>query len=1642
MLFVQAVAENDSLEQDKGALQRELVRVREEMERVHSLLDSSHSTAVQQRTSMWEKCAVHYANRSARSEVRFLFYGWKHTTQNVRRLVSLSALTNERGSLESVDLQLVWTSWLYVIQEGRCQQLQVQLEEEVRKAKSAVDSQVEEEARRLESENHVLQQLSSRLQRAEEESVHLETQVSELERKLRTADNELHAAQELNQMLRQEMVQQEDEYENRCQELCDRLAVAEHEVQNAQERAETAERELAKNKHGVTVANAEANVAETQLRDLKRILVEKRDLLRQNEDERHELIEQLSLFKERTADAERAVQTHCLRADAADARAQQSTQLEEASRTNMLRELNALQEQLATADEDLTLTCSAWTRVQSRIDGRFEEFVGRVSIAHGELAKKVRMLEADLARKDDEVAQQNERAENLLRELRVEEQVGHHQEAQILALEDEVRGLRDKVAHRDWQDWSIRLLCRYERQTLIEAIDVLHDERRADKAVLDERLQQLVQETQKHGVAESMLQEQKREAEDMCIYITDLQSTISTLRAKLAECQQQQAEDKNLEKHHTIMERMATKAWTSALLSHVWGKWQHATCVARESERATHYSTNEQSISEVREISKLMETLETEVHHLHDSFAHMQQHVLEKVHEKVSRMENVSRAMPALRQQVAQLQDELARETESYNAQRLEMADALRDLKQQKEQDSESLKARADKAEAELANMAKQHGVNSIQDTELRKQVARERERAEKAEAELSRSNELREALAHKTAAADERWGQERAQLRLRIEELCQELSKGQISTNILADLESKRSSLETELQRCASRIQELSAEGKRYKEDAENAQSREQVLQDLVCCKDEDLRRAQDATLKARSGADRLQCEVVKKLGRYSLLSRVWGCWTAKNRHGAITARYRTQRKNRVMAIVWQCWDLHRLELTRRKKLEDRALTRFRYAKMAKSMRGWVELRSSQEWEISLSRSKHADEHADELKTLQEQIEQLKQQRQQLIDAVSPVLMTLTLDMDFSDVGEEGSPSRKKFENSVKDDLARASGIGVDSIAIKHLSPGSVIVDVEFQQDQSETSPDPLTAVLELQKQMHDPDSAIHRGVVTSIARNILVPDKEHFHGMYRLAAQRHTEAQDEIALMRTSLDAMHRENAKMKKSLEAAQDESDQRVDKAELFRMQDEHSTEVTALKELHAAEVTQMQQQLDETTAAHKESEALQEAQFNDIVALAAKHEATIADLKDEHLAAVAALEDHNSRVATSLQAENRHLSGALERKEVQCRNLLDSNAALQQRCRMISIGSPCRPEDGDLKFSTDISSVQLVSQRFKTKLEQQLAALSREIEDAQAQIADLQSEPGEEFRRQVTNTDAVSSEQKYVNLNTTLSDAVAINQPDELTVLKAESCAYRAMIKDSLQALHRELTSIVHACKAAEEDTYHVFAKLQMDCTTQIQAIEQEVKKQTLRADKAETDLQSDAKDRLSLSEWGCVQRQLQEEIFMLESDKKALLLERIKMSMFLNQMETSKSALEVQLGIKEQQCNAMANFVEQHEDMLHDVEEERDTLVNDLRSQLSDSVSTGKSLEQEVSGLHAQLLDLRKSLGDEAHGKTYYKTCYAKAQMELDDLYMRHAPLERKLKQIEDEVTIIMHIERSLTCVRAFLPARMCSCAL
>ena len=153
-----------------------------------------------------------------------------------------------------------------------------------------------------------------------------------------------------------------------------------------------------------------------------------------------------------------------------------------------------------------------------------------------------------------------------------------------------------------------------------------------------------------------------------------------------------------------------------------------------------------------------------------------------------------------------------------------ELAQSVWSLHQQKMQEGtrlcdelEMLKKRAIKAETELEQMTK--GLISgppslaspraaVQEAELRKQATRERERAEKAEADSSRAQELRRALADKMAAANERWEKEGEHLRKKIEEL--QNSQTQRSINLL---ETRLSIAESELHQCKAHIQDMCSE-------------------------------------------------------------------------------------------------------------------------------------------------------------------------------------------------------------------------------------------------------------------------------------------------------------------------------------------------------------------------------------------------------------------------------------------------------------------------------------------------------------------------------------------------------------------------------------------------------------------------------------------------------------------------------------------------------------------------------------------------------------------------------------------------------------------------------------------------------------
>ena len=99
---------------------------------------------------------------------------------------------------------------------------------------------------------------------------------------------------------------------------------------------------------------------------------------------------------------------------------------------------------------------------------------------------------------------------------------------------------------------------------------------------------------------------------------------------------------------------------------------------------------------------------------------------------------------------------------------------------------------------------------------------------------------------------------------------------------------------------------------------------------------------------------------------------------------------------------------------------------------------------------------------------------------------------MTLILDMDFQEAGPEGSEQRARFESILVHDLSVAAGVGTDNVAIKSLSPGSIVI--EFAIFGTNGHPDAVAA--DLQHQAWEDASALRRGELTSRTIQLLACD------------------------------------------------------------------------------------------------------------------------------------------------------------------------------------------------------------------------------------------------------------------------------------------------------------------------------------------------------------------------------------------------------------------------------------------------------------------------------------------------------------------------------------------------------------------
>ncbi len=584
-----------------------------------------------------------------------------------------------------------------------------------RAAGSELDIMKEElanERKRAENAEQNARLQTKRLFQAEEESAHLQTQTEELEQKLCEVGAELQEAEDHNEKLRLEMAATEREHSERCAELavrlsdaekavekmqekvqivgnelvkkmqelaawqkerdhlerehserCAELAVrlsdAEKTVEKMQEKAEIVGREFVHKMQEMTACVKERDHLEAQLQSLKQILERKRDLLKNNERERIELTEQIVLQNTRCVAAEAEVRQHVERTESADAAVQERTMLLVADVRRVQEMLDELkgrwkinQSELAERERvrESTLTAAHWRSIAMRavMHKAFEGVQKELTQTIQELTK----ADQAFTQKCVDVLQLSESADQLLRDLRVEEQLGEHQESHILALEAEVQSLRNEVATLS-----------SEKQELSEHMKILTLERSADHVALEESLRQLAEERKVSGQAEVKLHQKSEEVGSLRTYVTELQSKIGVLRSQVA-----------------------------------------AVGVSCAEVAALQQDMNVQEIERGKEISNLREEiLSLKKEHADDLLAIKEKHVAAIV----ALQSDGERDKAALKEQVA------------------------------------AEKAIAEKAEKQL-HLTKQLSVAEASGKTgnaelLRKQLTRERERADKAEADLSR---------------------------------------------------------------------------------------------------------------------------------------------------------------------------------------------------------------------------------------------------------------------------------------------------------------------------------------------------------------------------------------------------------------------------------------------------------------------------------------------------------------------------------------------------------------------------------------------------------------------------------------------------------------------------------------------------------------------------------------------------------------------------------------------------------------------------------------------------------------------------------------------------------------------------------------
>ena len=105
--------------------------------------------------------------------------------------------------------------------------------------------------------------------------------------------------------------------------------------------------------------------------------------------------------------------------------------------------------------------------------------------------------------------------------------------------------------------------------------------------------------------------------------------------------------------------------------------------------------------------------------------------------------------------------------------------------------------------------------------------------------------------------------------------------------------------------------------------------------------------------------------------------------------------------------------------------------------------------------------------------------------------------LVTLSIDKDFAELGDDGSKERLEFEVALIQDLIYASDLSATNFEVVKMSPGSTVVDLEIVSEAAKTGRSAQEVAADVKKQADHPDSRLRAGAVTSKITSFTIRDQ-----------------------------------------------------------------------------------------------------------------------------------------------------------------------------------------------------------------------------------------------------------------------------------------------------------------------------------------------------------------------------------------------------------------------------------------------------------------------------------------------------------------------------------------------------------------